>query len=334
MIRSIGLAVLINFGVIAVASARQPVGDPQDFSAVGSGRTVAVITESGLRTEGRLLRFTPDALVLAVRTGEAVFERRDVSSVYERGDSLRNGMKKGAIAGGGFGAFIGVLIAGVAGEEQVAAVVIPTALFGLMGMGLGAAVDGAIVGKRQLYEQTPGARIEGGADDFSGLAAGRAITVVEESGLRHTGFVRRATPDTLTVTVGDRTRTFTRAQVSTIFERGDSVKNGMMWGLLAGAATGFTAGVSKTTCGRDPVGIGYISAYLSYSPCTAGERIGQGLGEGALLGLLGTGIGAAIDALIPGRRLVYEKAEPAGAAFSIVPSLAPSRISLMTSVSW
>jgi hypothetical protein len=138
----------------------------------------------------------------------------------------------------------------------------------------------------------------------------------------------------LTVTIGDRTRTFTRAQVSTIFERGDSVKNGTMWGLLAGAATGFTAGASKSTCGRDPVGIGFISAYTSYSPCTAGERIGQGLREGALLGLLGTGIGAAIDALIPGRRLIYENAKPAGAAFSMVPALAPSGVSLMTSVSW
>lgn len=172
-------------------------------------------------------------------------------------------------------------------------------------------------------------------EDFSGMTQGRELIVVEESGVETTGRLVRVTPDTLTMTIEGRIHTFTRQQVTTIFERGDSVKNGAVIGLVAGAAIGLTAGASKTTCGRDNVGIGLITAYLYYSPCTLNERVSQGLREGALLGVLGAGLGAAVDALIPGRRVLYEKPQrTAGAAISIAPSLSLSAVGLQASVSW
>lgn len=174
-----------------------------------------------------------------------------------------------------------------------------------------------------------------GSEDFSGMTKGRELIVVEESGVENIGRLLRVTPDTLTMTIDGKIHTFTRQQVTAIFERGDSVKNGAVIGLVAGAATGLIAGASKTTCGRDNVGFGLIAAYLYYSPCTVNERVSQGLREGAVLGLLGAGIGAAVDALIPGRRLLYEKPQrTAGAAISIAPSLAVSTVGLQASVQW
>lgn len=283
-----------------------------------------------------MLRFTAESLAMQVAGREVVFERRGVRTVFERGDSLRNGMKIGAIAGGSFGAFIGIGIAAWAADGQYAVAVIPAALFGVMGLGVGAAIDGAIVGSRQLYSREALARIErGGPEDFSGLASDRAITVVDQSGVRSIGRVRLVTPDMLTMTVDGRTRTLARTQVAAIFERGDRLRNGVAIGFLSGATAGLIAGASKTTCGRESVGIGFISAYVSWSPCTTGERIGQGLREGALLGMLGAGLGAAIDALIPGSRVLYETPQQTrGTAVSIAPSFGRSRIGLLTSVSW
>jgi hypothetical protein len=172
------------------------------------------------------------------------------------------------------------------------------------------------------------------SEDFSAMTRGRELIVVEESGVENTGRLLRVTPDTLTMTIRGKTHTFPRQQVTAIFERGDSVKNGTVIGLVAGAAIGLTAGASKSTCGRNNVGFGLITAYLDYSPCTLNERVGQGLREGALLGLLGAGIGAAVDAVIPGRRVLYQKQPTAAAAISIAPSLAPSAVGLLGSVSW
>ena len=172
------------------------------------------------------------------------------------------------------------------------------------------------------------------SEDFSAMTKGRELIVVEESGVENTGRLLRVTPDALTMTIDGKIHTFPRQQVSAIFERGDSVKNGAVIGLVAGAAIGLTAGASKTTCGRHNVGFGLISAYLAYSPCTLNERVGQGLREGALLGALGAGIGAAVDAVIPGRRVLYQKQRTAAAAISIAPSLAPSAVGLLGSLSW
>lgn len=172
------------------------------------------------------------------------------------------------------------------------------------------------------------------SEDFSGMTKGRELIVVEESGVENIGRLLRVTPDTLTMTIDGKIHAFTRQQVATIFERGDSVKRAVI-GLVAGAAIGLTAGASKTNCGRQNVGIGLISAYLYHSPCTLNERVSQGLREAALLGVLGAGIGAAVDALIPGRQVLYKKPQrTAGTAISIAPSLAESAVGLLGSVSW
>ena len=149
MIKLLPLALFINLGAMSIAAAQPAARTPDDFSVIGAGRTITVVTDSGQRTNGRLLRFTPESLAIAVGDGETTFERQSVSSVVEHGDSLRNGMKIGAIAGGGFGLFIGIGLAswtsceysGCEVAEGAAVAAIPTAIFGLMGLGAGAGVE-------------------------------------------------------------------------------------------------------------------------------------------------------------------------------------------------
>ena len=342
MFKLLTLALITNLGAMSVAAAQPAAKTPDDFSAIGAGQTITVFTDTGAQTTGRLLRFTPESLAIAVDDVETTFERRSVSSVVEHGDSLGNGMKVGAIAGGGFGLFIGIGLAswtscGYGGcdvGEGSAVAMIPTAIFGLIGLGMGAGIDALNTGQRRLYDGTPATRMNGGAEDFSGLAAKREIVVVDNLGRETRGRLLALTPDTVALRVGNMDQTVRQQDVQMVFERGDSVKNGTAIGLLTGAAVGLTTGASKTTCGRDPLGIGLITAFSRYEPCTFNERVGQALGEGALLGLLGAGLGAAVDAIIPGRRLLYERPQARSTHISVVPSLGPSRSGLSMAVSW
>jgi hypothetical protein len=83
-----------------------------------------------------------------------------------------------------------------------------------------------------------------------------------------------------------------------VYERGDALRNGTLIGLLAGAAFGIASGVSGTDCG------GYFERAR---PCTAGEKARLALVFGGSFGAIGAGIGAGIDPLKTGRRLLYQR---------------------------
>lgn len=167
---------------------------------------------------------------------------------------------------------------------------------------------------------------QGVAEDFSGLRGGRAIAVIDDSGKETRGRLLRFTPDSLTMTVDGRDLVLDRQHVTTIYERGDSLKNGMRIGLLAGAAVGIAAGVIGTDCG---------GLFEEVRSCTGAEKVRLAAVGGGVFGAIGMGIGVGIDALITGRRLLYERPRRAKVpAISIVPSFAPSSTRLMLSVAW
>ena len=106
---------------------------------------------------------------------------------------------------------------------------------------------------------------------------------------------------------------------------GDSLKNGMMIGLVTGAAIGIAAGVSSTDCG----------GFFAVRPCNDGDKARLGVVGGAVLGALGMGVGVGIDALMTGRRVVYERPRRSGGpSISIAPSFAPSIKTLSLAVAW
>ena len=314
------LTFLISLCAISGASAQTAPGGAEGFSALLGGNDIIVIDDSGRETKGELLRFTPENLTLAVKGREVAFDRQHVAAVYERTNGVKKGMILGLLSGPALG-----LAAAITGDAD-ALVVLGAVVFSAIGFGVGTAVDAMIPGKRLVYERA------GGPDNFDGQPAGGHVIVATNSGVETSGRLLRFTTDELTLSVNGSDRTFARHQITSILARGDSIKNGVTIGLLTGAATGFLTGVMKDDCDHTPV-VG--PAYFTPLDCYADEKIVQGLKQGALASLAGAGIGAVIDKLITGRRLVYgTQKDRAPVAISIVPSLAPSRIGVMTSVSW
>lgn len=160
------------------------------------------------------------------------------------------------------------------------------------------------------------------ANDFSGLAATRtSIEVIGNAGNKTRGRLLRFDADSLTLESGRREVTVNRRDVSQIYQRGDSVKNGMLIGMGIGVALGTTVAFPPTECG------GYFE---NPRPCTGGERATLAGVFGGTLGALGFGIGAGIDALITGRRLLYQRPGPVG----VIPLVSRAAGGLSISVSW
>jgi hypothetical protein len=110
---------------------------------------------------------------------------------------------------------------------------------------------------------------------------GDKVRVTPTSGRPFSGRIIGLSASELTVRVGDELRVLKETDVSTIrHRRQDSLRNGALWGLGAGATAGVVA------CGR----------------C----HIGPGLAVAALYGGIGAGIGVGIDALIEGDVTVFE----------------------------
>ena len=49
MIKLLPLALFINLGVMSIAAAQPAARTPDDFSVIGAGRTITVVTDSGQR---------------------------------------------------------------------------------------------------------------------------------------------------------------------------------------------------------------------------------------------------------------------------------------------
>jgi hypothetical protein len=178
----------------------------------------------------------------------------------------------------------------------------------------------SVVATVQASAQTP--RV---ADDFSALAGtGPSIVVLDDAGKETKGRLVRFDPQSFTMTAGGRDLTFDRQHVTRVYQRGDPLKNGMLIGLVTGAAIGFAGGVSISDCG-----------FFVPQPCSARTKARVGAVLGGMLGAIGLGIGVATDALITGRRLIYERPRRAeSAAIFIVPSFARSSASVSLNVGW
>jgi hypothetical protein len=161
-------------------------------------------------------------------------------------------------------------------------------------------------------------------DDFGRLAAGRTLIIVDDDGLEIRGRVLQLTPEGLTMTIDGQIRTLAPSRVARVFVPGDSVKNGAAIGFLPGLVIGLGLGSYATQCGK----------YWPKS-CPGSVKAANLMMGGLIIGGLSAAIGAGIDAIIAGRRLVYERPKAKAAVLmSLTPSIAPSRIGLSTSVSW
>ena len=292
-----------------------------DFTGVTPGHTVTVVGDDRQKTTGRVRFVTPDRLTMVGERGDIDVDRDKVASVYER----KNGVKKGMLIGllGAVGIVVAGCITASCDDDysQMGMVVFP-----LMGVAAGAAIDAMIPERRFLYRRVEGFK------DFHALTPGMAVTLATHSTNEMQGRVLAVSADELTVDAAGSVRTFPRGEVDAIFENGDSIKNGALSGLLAGAVGGFTAGAAKDDCDHTPVENG-----IRYHPlfdCSADEKIVHGLVIGALAGTAGAVIGGVIDKAIDGRRLVYRPSNGRQIAVTIRPAVSPRFVALTGSASW
>ena len=135
------------------------------------------------------------------------------------------------------------------------------------------------------------------------LAAGDTVYVTDQSGAETHGSVAAIGPSSLRLTMNGMEREWASSEVRQVRKRGDSVKNGAIIGLVAGGVMGGIGG----------------AALASLFESEGASGTGPFLSMLALGAAGGAGIGAAIDALIPGRTVVYR--QPRG--LTITPVVAP-----------
>jgi hypothetical protein len=133
---------------------------------------------------------------------------------------------------------------------------------------------------------------------FGGLTYRTTVVVVDDSGRTTTGRVQRSSPETLTIAVNGQDVVFDRNRVAAVFERGNSMKRGIIFGSLMGPALGI-------------VGVAF------------GEEPNADLAAGVIgLSAFGVAVLAAVGAFVSKERLIYEK--PFGA--DIFRAIADSRV--------
>ena len=148
----------------------------------GDDLKVWVTTTDGSERKGTLVSFSPVQLVLQTRTGRDVIPFADLQRV-ETPDSLRNGMRNGAIVGAvliGLPALAvvsdGSCRGGCAGEAT-AFVLLETGIGACIGAMIGAGVDRLMVRRQVLYSASPAPRLVSIAPLVSGHRKGLTLSV-------------------------------------------------------------------------------------------------------------------------------------------------------------
>lgn len=136
-------------GLAASASAQEATRLADLPLRLNLGDEVGIEDRSGAVTWGRVERLTAEEIVIAAqRGGERVFPGASVRRVERRGDSLLNGMGRGAVIGGAFGCGVfGVFSGEFRGGDCLAAFLI----FGGAGLGLGLAFDALHTGTTPVF---------------------------------------------------------------------------------------------------------------------------------------------------------------------------------------
>jgi hypothetical protein len=141
------------------------------------------------------------------------------------------------------------------------------------------------------------------------LRVGDTVWVADTQGREIAGRIRDLSPTSLLLDAGGTPQDLQAPRVRSIrMQREDPLRNGVVWGVLAGAVTGALSCLLNPQCGGD-------------DEIAAAASLGlAGVGAAA-----GAGIGAGVDAAVKGPKLVVYAAPAAsgGGRFSVGPMLTP-----------
>lgn len=162
MLPAILLASLISLFAIAHASAQTPPASNDSFGGLGGGKTIIIVDDGGVETIGRVRLLTADALTISVAGRERTFARRQVSAIFEPGDSLKNGATIGLFSGALLGFAAGTQstcgdfwtgLHSCSFNEKMGNGAFAATLLGGIGAALGAGLDAIIPGRTALYRR-------------------------------------------------------------------------------------------------------------------------------------------------------------------------------------
>jgi hypothetical protein len=171
------------------------------------------------------------------------------------------------------------------------------------------------------------ARAQPVAEDFAQLPLNHPVVyVVAEPGAQIKGRLLAFDPESLAISIDGRRIVFQRTAVRRIYRQGDSLRNGMAIGVIAGliGSTVLAASASMSGCDtfNDGASIG-CEALGTFIVWTVVAPVCVGVGILA---------GAGIDALVRGRTLIYER--PRGRSLSLAPMIGPKQLGLGMVVRW
>jgi hypothetical protein len=142
---------------------------------------------------------------------------------------------------------------------------------------------------------------------------GDTLTITDTAGRKVQGRLSEVTPSTLALNVAGRPQQFQHADVDMGEKRGpDSLKNGALTGLAVGGGLAALFVGAALSAGEEG-GYWYLIALPAYSG-------------------MGASIGAGVDALIEGRRVIYARSNSATAKMNVMPIVARGRTGVMVSM--
>ena len=143
------MTVLVCMGPVAA--------NAQALTGVREGAHVWITTAEGVEYEGRIAAIASTGLRLDAASGRMAFDLADVRRIEAR-DGLGNGMRIGAIAGalalGGFAAFLSQALCEIPDgcfPHDLGPILVMAGIGAGAGLGAGALVDHVIKGRRTLY---------------------------------------------------------------------------------------------------------------------------------------------------------------------------------------
>lgn len=172
---------------------------------------------------------------------------------------------------------------------------------------------GALIAAVALCPATAQAQADSFMELQGALRRGEAIYLTDDTGHTTKGRVSDVTSSSLAMQVGNDTRVFTLERTRRI-EHGDSLANGIMLGVVAGAAAGY--GWVSAECG--PPGFDpecAANAGIVLIPITAG---------------IGAGVGALVDGVI--RKTLYQSSR--GSRVALVPVVSRDQRGMRVSIGW
>jgi hypothetical protein len=330
--------------VQAAVESEAPVASLSALSSrVKSGDTVSVRVTSGEDIVGAFLRASASSLTVTVGGQSRAIPANDVQQVVRRRGASR--VRRGLLIGAPVGALLGLSGCTRVDTPSYQPGSGPPPSCGttvLGGVAIGAGI-GALIGSRVwrptlVHSTPPGAPeaagraavdtptpvvaptpvdVQAPVDSLGALSSRvkpfETIYVRRVSGEEIAGTFSRASEASLTMEVNGQTRDLPASDVQLVWRRGGNrMKQGMLFGFVAGAAVGLIAKTASDSAPSSEYSRGGMFALAGFGG-----------------GIVGLTYGAIIGAFVHERPLVYRAASP---TVRVMPVLAPDRVGLMASV--